>query len=46
MCLGGLMVSNLEYNFGGLGSFPEGVNKSLFFNFDIKNFLLKSNGVL
>ena len=46
MCLSGLMVSNLEHNFGGLGSLPEGVNKSLFFNFDIKNFLLKSNGVL
>ena len=36
MCLSGLIDSNLEYNFGSPGFFPDGVNKSLFFNSDIK----------
>ena len=38
------MVSNLEYNFGLPESFSEGVNKSLFFNSDIKKILLETNG--
>ena len=38
------MVSNFEYNFGRLGSFPEGVNKSLVFNSDISKILLDTNG--
>ena len=41
MCLSGLIDSNLEYNFGSPGSFPDGVNKSLFLNSDIKK---KNNG--
>ena len=43
-CLSDLVVSGLQYYFGSPGSFPEGVYKSLFFNSDIKNFLLKTNG--
>ena len=34
----------LKYYFSGRGSYPKGVYKSLFFNPDIKNFLLKING--
>ena len=41
MSLSDLIDSNLEYNFGSPGSFPDGVNKSLFFNSDIKK---KNNG--
>ena len=43
-CLSGLVVGSLQYYFGSPGSFPEGVYRSLFFNSDIKNFLLKING--
>ena len=35
---------NSGYNFGGTGSFPGGVYKTLFLNFDIKSVLLKTNG--
>ena len=38
------MVSNLEYNFGRPGSFPEGLNEILFFNSGIKKILLDTNG--
>ena len=38
------IVINLEYNIGDSGPFPEVVNKSLFFNSNIKSFLLKTNG--
>ena len=34
----------MENNFGGEGLFPERVNKSLFFDSDIKKSLLKTNG--
>ena len=39
-----LVVSNIEYNLRSPGSFPKGVYKNLFFNSDIKNFSLKTNG--
>ena len=33
MYLSGLMVSNLDYNFDGAGSFPEGAEKKFAFQF-------------
>ena len=39
-----LVVSNIEYNLRSPGSFPKEVYKNLFFNSDIKNFPLKTNG--
>ena len=44
MYFSGLMVSNLEYNFGGPRSVFEGADKKFAFHSDIKNFLLKTNG--
>ena len=44
MGLSGLVVRNYELNFSGPGSLPGRVSKSLFFNSDIKNLLLKANG--
>ena len=33
MCLSDLMVSNVNYNFGGPESFPEGADKKFAFQF-------------